>query len=764
MKMILFACTWALADFLALQLPVLANNNVVVIILVLLLTATAFIRTRLTKLTCLLWIFAISFVFSTAIAKQAINQWLPHQFENIPLSVEVVIEDIIKQPTHHYLIIADIKKDNWQGRASIYINEKFFLKNQFQVGQQWRMTIKLKRPHGFANPYLMRNEIFYLESRIQALGTLQEKSPVVLLAYHHHFWKTVRHNIQDKIFSILNHSTEASFISALTLGHLQNFDINQKQVLQKTGTSHLLAISGLHIGLVAMAAHVIAKIIGKQFVNVMLYLPLPKFAAIFSLMSALLYSLLSGFSLPTQRAFMMITVILLARCFSRSIPKWHGFSWALFLVLLFDPLAIINSSFWLSFVAVVTIFLMSDHLNKENKWWSLLQWQILLSISLLPWTLYFFQGFSLVSIPANLIAIPWVGYVVIPLSLLGVIFLNVHTAIAKILFLGASYNLKLLLNGLEILSKFDWAQWQASHISFVIFFTSALSCLLICYQALGLKRFFAIIGLLPLFYLSSIHPKQNQLFLYILDVGQGLAIVIQTEKHLLLYDAGLKIQHGFDAGKMIITPFLKQLGVKKIDRVVISHADNDHSGGIKSVSENFVIKELLSSEHKNFVSNTETRWCFSGEHWNWDGVEFEFLHPNLSFLKDENDGSCVLKITQRDISILLPGDIESDAEHFLVQNFPRKLPSNILIAPHHGSRTSSTIDFSNAVQPQYVIISSGYLNRFHFPNMDVVARYKNMNATVFNTAEVGAVTIKIDNNKISEVSAERIQHKKFWDQ
>lgn len=760
MKINTIAYIWGVANFAALQFPIQISNQLIVIIPILSVASTLFFKTRNAKWLFFIAIFFLSFFWTSYYAKQRLASLVPKQLESKWLKYDVVIDEVIKQTNKEDLLVVTAKQQEWKGRALIYVNET--LKNSFKVGQIWRMSLKLKRPHGLANPYLFRSELFYLESNIQALGTIQKHAPIILLSENKPWLKSLRYYFQEQIFSLLNNSVEANFISALTLGHLQNFDFNQKRILQKTGTSHLLAISGLHVGLIVLFSHFYVKTLLRSFPILFLYFPLSKLSAVFSIFISFFYAILSGFSLPTQRAFIMLSVVLLARCFTRSVSKWQSLALAVILVLLIDPLAIMSCSFWLSFFAVVIIFLNSE-VKFTSKLKQLLIWQSILTISLMPLVLYFFHSFSFVGIVANLIAIPTVAYVVLPISLLAIIFFSFKLSIAKILLLISTYSLKLLWQYLTFLSQINYLQWQPPHIPFFIFLLLILSCTLFSFHKLKNKRYAALLGFIPLFFISPISPNANQLFLYVLDVGQGLAIVIQTEKHVLLYDTGLKIQDNFDAGKTIVAPFLQQLGVKEIDKVIISHDDIDHSGGLSSISKQFLIKELLSSKHKNYVSNIETRWCFKDERWSWDGIEFEFLHPDIKYLNDENNGSCVLKISNKAASILVPGDIESDAEKTLIKNNFSKLASQILIAPHHGSKTSSISPFLEAVNPQYIVISSGYLNRFHFPHPVVLDRYKKLKAKIFNTAEQGAVTIKVDENKIIEISSERIKSKKFFD-
>lgn len=556
-------------------------------------------------------------------------------------------------------------------------------------------------------------------------------------------WLQWRYHIQQQIIATIHQPALAAILSALTVGSRTHLIPEQKQVFQRTGTSHLIAISGLHISLVSMAVYFFLYFLARQWVRLTLYVPAPRIAAVGALLAAWAYALLAGFSLPTQRAAVMITVLLCAELLYRSTPVWRRMLLALVIVLMLQPMALLSASFWLSFMAVIWIaYVLSGRLARGHK---LKQWvyvQTGIFIGLMPFMFYFFHQVSLVMLIANAIAIPWVEWFIVPLCLLASISLPFSTILAHGLFKLAAYALWPLWQGLQWLAHYPHAIWQhgifQSGLLIIAIITAAI--LLLPRGAPG--RCLALACLLPLIFPPTSRPKLGGLVLTVLDVGQGLAMVLQTAHHTLLYDTGPRSYSGFDSGKSVILPYLQAHNIQKIDIMMISHGDNDHIGGAASILAAMPVEKLLTSVPARFPKHAVSH-CHQGQQWRWDGVKFSVLYPPEYQAYQGNNSSCVLRIQAADRAILLTGDIEAPAEQWLVKNKTKQLSASVLVVPHHGSKTSSTTNFIQAVSPKIAIFSSGYYNRFKLPNKFILKKYQLRGIKTLNTAYVGAISIRI---------------------
>ena len=469
-------------------------------------------------------------------------------------------------------------------------------------------------------------------------------------------------------------------------------------------------------------------------------LPTPYFAALFSLLGAFIYALLAGFSLPTQRALIMVIVVVSATLFSRKLAISYIFTLTLLIILLWDPLSIISTGFWLSFGAVAVIIYALSGKDEQNISplikWGLRTWrtQWAITLGLFPISLFVFNYFPIVSPLANAIAIPWVSFIIVPLTLLGTVLISIVPTIGHALLLVAANTLDALWVSIEYLANLGvWQQYKPP-LWTVIVGMIGVAILLLPRGFPG--RYLGIIWLLPLFFSPPALPNRGEVWFTLLDVGQGLSAVVRTENYVLLYDTGTKF-----SSRTTVLPFLHALGIKDIDKLLISHDDNDHSGGTQMILKNFRVKNMLSGmpkESKNL--------CQAGQHWRWDDVDFQILHPTANLLAKDNNRSCVLKISSKGGVILLTGDIEKSAEYQLIHRY-QQLKADILIVPHHGSNTSSTTSFINTVQPKIALISAGYRNRFGHPNKFVMQRYKDI--LVLETAKTGAIQFKLSTKGIS---------------
>ena len=391
------------------------------------------------------------------------------------------------------------------------------------------------------------------------------------------------------------------------------------------------------------------------------------------------------------------------------------------------------------------------------KRWGRLQWGI--ALGLLPLTLFLFQRVALAAPLANLVAIPWVGFLVVPLTLLGSVLVLMWPAAGDALLQAAEACLSLLWTVLERIASLDFLLWVRPAPPL---WTVAAACVGVAWLMAprGVPgRWVGAVWVLPLVLIRPEAPAEGAVRMTLLDVGQGLAAVVQTRQHVLLYDAGPRFSPRFDAGSAVVVPFLRHAGVKRLDMVVLSHPDNDHLGGADAVVETFDVAGVLTSAPED-LHGVDAHPCRAGQSWRWDGVLFRMLHPPSGVAAGGNNASCVLHIQAQGGSILLPGDIEREAEVSLVAD-QRLPPSSVVVAPHHGSRTSSSTVFVQAVQARFALFAAGYRNRFHFPSPSVVERYRAAGGVAANTAEDGAVTAVIDDAGVSlESYRRRVPH--WW--
>lgn len=495
-----------------------------------------------------------------------------------------------------------------------------------------------------------------------------------------------------------------------------------------------------------------------------LLLPSRDVGIIAGLILGIIYGTISGFSIPTQRSLAMLVMFSLVTIFRRHNQSWHAWLWSLFFVLLINPLTILTIGFWLSFSAVAAIIYTSSGRMQQNrshlkKFWRM---QLAITLALLPITLLFFQQVSLVAIIANLIAMPGVCLIVVPMSLLGTLALLIPENFGVWILWCSAKLLHIIWWWLTFLAHFFSCNWYHPIYNLWLLIATSIGVLLLLAPR-GLPiRLMGLFWLIPLCFYTPPKPNlEGEVWFTLLDIGQGLAAVVQTKNHLLLYDTGQKFSTG-DSGSSVIIPYLRQIGIKNIEMLVVSHGDSDHSGGADSILKLLPVAKILTSVPEKLVLGAASS-CTDGQHWQWDRVDFHILSPPKNTSLTDNNASCILKITSGINSILLPGDIEKTAEDLLVKNHSRELPATILIAPHHGSATSSTVSLSKLVAPRYVLFPVGYKNRFRLPHKKILARYRGENARLLNTAQTGAITFKFnDKSAILNPGFYREQIRRFW--
>lgn len=638
---------------------------------------------------------------------------------------------------------------------------------RLQSGDHWQLNLRLKPPHATLNPGAFDYEAWLFSHHIHAQGYVVAYANNQLLQRKKtsSWLNQTRQQITEAIQTDLKNNPYTGFVTALAVGIRDQITPEQWQTMQNTGTNHLMAIAGLHIGIVAGFTFFLLGFIWRRSEKLMLIIPTPIASATAAVMAAFLFSALAGFSLPTQRAVIMLMVFMLAVLLRRHLPPWHAYFIALLLVLLWEPLASLDPSFWLSFSAVaLIIYSVRDFPHQptiKNKLYYFLYIQWILAVGLIPLTLIFFQEISLAGFIANMIAIPLIGFIVLPLCLIGVILWPMSNFLAAKVWLLAAMICSLGWPFITKIGQIEWLQWHGNLNHVVTLIILMLGILALLQPKLSYWRYLGVLGFLPIFFWPVAKPQAGQVWFTLLDVGEGLASVVQTQHHVLIYDTGPRFSPSDDAGKSVVIPFLRTRHIKTIDIMVISHSDEDHSGGAVSILHELPVKQILTSIPSLFP-NTTAKNCIAGEKWNWDGVQFEFLYPPVNQPYADNNSSCVLKITTGAHSLLLTGDIEKDSESYLINNNASELSSDIMVAPHHGSATSSSMAFLMAVKPKYVLFPVGYLNRFHFPNSNVVARYQQINADSSTTADLGAIFMDITAKEIKKPQAYRELSGHYW--
>ncbi len=627
------------------------------------------------------------------------------------------------------------------------------------AGEIWTLTAKLKRNHSNFNLGSQDFERWQFAQGIGANGTVSEHpAPVRQRTSSMMQINRWRETIGNQLTARYGDTLGVALLKALTIGDDNGLLPAQWDIFRMTGTTHLIVISGSHIALVAGLIYWLTlKLVAR--LPVFRYSP-PQLAAIVSVITAITYASLAGFVIPTKRAVMMLGIVMIAGFYQRQVSHLHSLGLAILGILLLNPLALLSIGFWLSFLAVVLIMYRVDGRLKSISTWQVgVDIQLSVSIGLSPLILLFFQQVSLISPLVNFVAVPLVEFIFVPFALILVPLVFIAPFLADKLFFLLDLLLTYFMQGLAWSSTLPFATINHPQPSGFAF---ALSCLglLWLFAPRGIPhRALGLILNLPLIFPMVPTLNTGEAIVTLLDVGQGLSVSVQTQHHSLLFDTGAKFLGGGDMGKNVILPFLNYQHIKKLDMLVISHGDNDHIGGADTILKNLPVEHILTSVPEKFDGYAAS-YCHAPQSWNWDGVTFHLISPVEKF-DDENNNSCVLKIQTSTGAVLLTGDIEAKAEQWLVNYAIEQLPSTILIAPHHGSKTSSTLSFIEAIHPETVLIPNGYRNQFNHPSKEVIARYQDLNIPYLTSANDGAITVSLKNDRL-KIESLRATDGKYW--
>ncbi len=657
-------------------------------------------------------------------------------------------------------------------------------------GQRWRLRVKLRPPHGYINPGSFDYPRWLFRQQIVATGWVRSgeflsgPEPGDLLAGIH----KARENIRQWLHDTLPDSRARALLQALLIGDRSALDVADFVMFQRTGTAHLIAISGLHIGLAALLGA------GLGFLIFFLWpsqrRPRPVVQAVLGMLCATAYAALAGFSVATVRALVGVVVVSVAVMMRRRLSAWDIWATALLLVLFLDPMAVLDTGFWLSFAAVAVLIAAFvrppahavTNLDTEARQFGKARWlswlaslgraQLAVWLGLLPLSLVFFYQLSLLAPLVNLVLIPVLTVTLVPL--LGLALL-VHGVIGsfgmdELLLRGANTLAHWLVSLLQSLA--DWPQavwpvpvppawwfvlWVPALVGWLLFraWQWRLTALVVLVSLLWLLRWFGVTSDTDKTGLKLL--DDGNFSVHVLDVGQGLSVLVETREHRLLYDTGAAFDTGFNLADAVLLPYFYQRGIRYLDTLVLSHRDNDHAGAASVLRRAVPVGKVLST-----FPFPQTHDCVTGVAWTWNGVEFTVLSPYNMKPYLGNNSSCVLRVSSSSGSVLLTGDIGQAVEYRLVQAHRRgevDVRSDVILVPHHGSATSSSATFIDTVAPRVAVNAAGFMNPFGHPKPDVVERYRQRRIQWLDTREQGMIRLFFGKNglRVSTHAAQRGQ-------
>ncbi|SEF42229.1 DNA internalization-related competence protein ComEC/Rec2 [Thauera chlorobenzoica] len=639
-------------------------------------------------------------------------------------------------------------------------------------GERWQFVVRLKRPHGFANPSGFDYEAWLLERGVRATGyvradaRLLEREPAGLMQQVHR----LRAQLRERMLAALVDAPHGAILVALGVGDQQGIRAQDWAVFRRTGIGHLVSISGLHVALVGLLCGGGVGAAWRRIPALALRLPAQKARAVAALAGASAYALLAGMGIPVLRAWLMLAVVVLAMLSGRAAAPSRVLAIALFIVLVVDPWAVLAGGFWLSFGAVTVILACTGgRLRAVAGWRAALRIQLALSVALIPLLLALFQSFPLVSPLANLFAVPLVSFVITPLVLAALLL--------PMLLVPAHAATVAMMAVLERLAALEHALWEQAPPPPWLLGAGLVAVGLLLLPRATPGRLAAPALLLALLSWQPPRPAAGAFRAVVLDVGQGLAVHVQTRSHELLFDAGPAYGGDADAGGRVVLPYLRATGVRRLDALLLSHEDIDHVGGAVSVLDGIAVGEVMATEPDGLVHwaqarrpDTALRRCAAGQSWFWDGVRFDVLHPASAGdgggrLEHDNNRSCVLRVWAAGGALLLTGDIEAVAERaILARHGAAAVAAEVVVSAHHGSRSSSSPAFVEASRATAVIHSAGHRNAFGHPHAQVRARWAAAGARNWRTDSQGAVEARFaaTADEGAGVSAWRDVQPRYW--
>jgi len=721
---------------------------------------------KLRPVTC----FLIGFIAIGFSASQQRADQLDDVFQGMSLTFSARIEDfpVADADSVHFLATPLDREDlprrirlSWFHPAAIP-----------SIGETWRLHARLRKPRGYANPGGFDFEGWLFRQRIGATGYVEDDSHSYRIQGEAPgLLDRMRTRFVTRVTSGLPADDATAVLMAIGVGARHAIDREQWDLYARTGTSHLMAISGLHVGLAAGCAYLICWALFAPFC---LRRNLRDVAIGGAVLAALAYASLSGFAVPARRALLMALVAGLVLLFRRRTRLWSLLAIPCLVIFFTDPIAILAPGFKLSFAAVAILFLVAgQHVRplqpRYGRWAGtaltaiirLARLQLALLSGLFPLTVLIFGRFALLAPLINMLVLPLFNFVTVPLTLLGAVLDGPFAALGSRMLMLAHSSVSNILGLVAMAGEMEIAAYRTRSLGFLYSLVALLPLVSVLLPPGWPGRKLAIVAMAAVLVYRPAPPPAACLDYHVLDVGQGLAVVLRTSNHALLFDTGPSFRNGSDTGDLVVLPFLYGLGIDRLDRLVISHADLDHAGGANTIVAGVDVGDVMVGEALPNINRFQAR-CVAGDQWRWDAVRFTILHPRRNAPWNRNNSSCVLLVELGQTRLLLTGDIESPAEKLLVHR-GKIDATDVVVVPHHGSRTSSSKVFVDATGAALAIVSSGYRNRWGLPKPDVVARWQASGADVLNTADTGAVSQRLCRDDGAQgVSLQRLAGQKYW--
>jgi len=639
--------------------------------------------------------------------------------------------------------------DGWGDRGS--------RRGEIEAGSQWRFTARVRAPRGLRNPGWFDGEKQSLARRISAIGYVRDAEPVERLgdARGMDAW---RDRMAGRIDAAVA-SDSSRYVRALALGDTRQLAEGDWEALRATGLTHLIAISGFHVGLVAGFFALLGAGVWRLLPGLGRWLPRPQAAAIIALAGAMFYAAVAGWELPTVRTVLMIGVVVVARLARRSLRVSDSLALAAVAITLVDPLSLLTAGFWLSFAGVAWLVWCLPRVDEQRLVPGFLTAQWVATLGLLPLTAVLFGQASMAGPLANLVAIPWWSLVVVPLALLGTGLEAVQAGWGGWAWRLAAWCFDISWPLFGWLAESRFSLWWLSEARWYALPLALLGAFWLLLPRGVPGKSLAVLLWLPLLWPDRELPRHGEAELVVLDVGQGLSVLLRTARHAYLYDMGPAVPDGYDAGERVVVPALLALGVRGLQGAIVSHSDADHAGGFAAVMRRFPAPARFAP-HGSGIEGTAP--CLAGTSWEVDGVRFRFLHPTMHFPYIRNEASCVLRVESAHGAALLMGDVGGIVEREIMRRDPGSIPADVVVTGHHGSRTSSDPTFVNATGAGHALMSAGYGNRFGHPHEQVEYRWSRAGAQVLSTASGGALRIRlVDGGPRAE--QRRLAQPRLWD-
>lgn len=708
---------------------------------------------------CVGWVL-VGVLYSVVHSGLVIRQWLPDNLDGQEIKISGYVSDFPRSTERGWQF--DFYSEAMRGKIRLGSYDESF-KPVFD--QKYELLVKLKRPRGLLNFDQYDYQAWLLQSGYIATGYV--KSVVSFYPGSPGFFLQLRSDIAEKIRNADISEYSKSTLLGLLIGSYADINVLQWHVLRDTGTIHLLSVSGLHIAMVAALVYFCIVRVSCVLVFPLRWLPSEYWGAIAGLSFAIFYAVLSGLSVATQRSLIMVGVSVFQRLLYGRFFFGSSLIISLFIVLLVNPLSVMSAGFWFSFLATAVLLVsnygwMRSSSLVENFLIQPVRIQLLVFVIISPVLLYVYGKVPFLSLPMNFIAVPWVSFVSLPSAFVAVLLMPVCESLGNVLLKFSAWTLDIYWTVMDVSVKAgNHLQWEMGGVGFgsLILMLTGLSLCCLCPRGFKLKVC-ALLLCLPLLFPRQARLSNNEVELTVLDVGQGLAIIVRTAGHVLVYDVGDHSSDRFDAGRDIVAPALRNLRADKIDMLMISHADSDHAGGIKGLLSEFRAMQLWSGTPEQLSGPESFLPCRSGMQWRWDGVVFKVLAPDISEQATDNNRGCVLLIDTGKNRLLLTGDIEAEAEQQILTR-GMDVQADVLVSPHHGSKTSSSPAFLDAVNPRTIIVSAGFRNRFRHPADLVMKRYEQRRASVLNTAELGAVRM-LFSAEGTDIRSALCEQRLFW--